>query len=142
MPPRPLMLDLYSGSAGASQPFADRGWEVITVDLHAKATEQADVRRWSWQGRTPDFVWASPPCEQAVSRRVHVAVVAQLDGAGRAQRGRLSIDRVARLVLVRPHRRRRVYAMSLDAVAQLVVSRVIEAELRELRRMRKARRSR
>lgn len=63
--------------------------------------------------------------------RVHFDVVGRLDNASSVQRGRLTIDRSARLVMVRPHRRRRVYVISLDVVADLVVRAVVVAELRE-----------
>lgn len=75
-----------------------------------------------------------------MSRRVHVDVVARLDMASRMQRGRLTIDRDHGVVMVRPHRRRRVYTMGLDAMASIIVARVIAAELAEKRAAKKARR--
>ncbi len=62
----PLMLDLFAGTGGASQPFRDAGWEVVGVELDPsfEAEVHADVRGWSWTGRTPTLVWASPPCTE------------------------------------------------------------------------------
>lgn len=62
----PLMLDLFSGLGGASQAFEDAGWEVITVELEPsfKPDIVADLARWSWPGRRPALVWASPPCTE------------------------------------------------------------------------------
>jgi len=44
----------------------DRGWQVIRVDNDAtfKPDIVADVRKWSWDGLTPDLIWASPPCKE------------------------------------------------------------------------------
>jgi len=43
----------------------DRGWRVITVDINPSLQPDivADVRSWSWDGQSPDLIWASPPCE-------------------------------------------------------------------------------
>ncbi len=63
---KPLMLDLFAGTGGASRPFRDAGWEVVRVELDPsfEAEVHADVREWSWTGRTPTLVWASPPCTE------------------------------------------------------------------------------
>ncbi len=65
MKPR-LMLDLFAGTGGASAPFAAAGWEVVRVELNPAfpAEYHADIREWSWHGRMPDLVWASPPCTE------------------------------------------------------------------------------
>ena len=73
--PRPptglLMLDLFSGLGGASKPFRDRGWDVVTIDIDPRFSPDllADVSKLSVQdvfratgGRPVDFFWASPPC--------------------------------------------------------------------------------
>lgn len=62
----PLMLDLFSGTGGASRAFRDAGWEVVTVDNDPQhgADVAADLREWAWEGETPDLLWASPPCTE------------------------------------------------------------------------------
>jgi hypothetical protein len=61
-----LMLDLCSGLGGASSTFRQAGWDVITVDCDPSFEPDivADVRTWSWYGRRPDLIWASPPCDE------------------------------------------------------------------------------
>lgn len=61
-----LMLDLFAGLGGASEAMRRRGWEVVTVDNDPEfgCTITADLSAWSWDGRTPDLVWASPPCTE------------------------------------------------------------------------------
>ena len=60
------MLDLFSGTGGASRAFREAGWEVVTVDNDPQHAPEvlADVRRWSWVGDRPELVWASPPCQE------------------------------------------------------------------------------
>ncbi len=65
MTERPLMIDLFSGTGGASAPFEARGWEVVRVELDESfPADHRDVRTFNWTGRRPDFVWASPPCTE------------------------------------------------------------------------------
>jgi hypothetical protein len=61
-----LMLDLCSGNKTASAAFRDRGWNVVTLDIDPalKPDIVADVRFWSWNGPTPDFIWCSHPCTE------------------------------------------------------------------------------
>jgi hypothetical protein len=61
-----LMLDLCCGLGGASAAMRAAGWEVVTLDNDPRfeATITTDIRSWSWPGRTPDLVWASPPCTE------------------------------------------------------------------------------
>lgn len=63
---RPLMLDLFAGTGGSSSAFRDAGWEVVTVDADPQhgTTIVADLSTWSWTGRRPTLVWASPPCTE------------------------------------------------------------------------------
>lgn len=66
------VLDLFCGLKGWSAPFAERGHEVVTLDLHPRfaPTIAGDVLEVSaddivaaFGGRRPDVVLASPPCE-------------------------------------------------------------------------------
>lgn len=63
---RPLMLDLFSGTGSASAPFVCHGWEAIRVEQDSRfdAEHSVDVRGWSWTGRAPSLLWASPPCTE------------------------------------------------------------------------------
>jgi hypothetical protein len=59
------VLDLCSGLGGASRAFADRGHEVITVDINRKfkPTIVADVRHFTGFENSFDVVLAGPPCQ-------------------------------------------------------------------------------
>lgn len=65
-----VILDLFAGTGSSTQAFADRGHKVIRVELDPQheAECHADVctltvdRVLALCGRTPDFIWASPPC--------------------------------------------------------------------------------
>jgi site-specific DNA-cytosine methylase len=72
---RPLMIDLFAGIGGASESFVNAGWEVVRVELDpvllARAKPgpsvtdiAADLTQWSWEGRRPNLIWASPPCTE------------------------------------------------------------------------------
>ncbi len=62
------VLDLFSGLGGFSEPFRDRGHEVITLDIDArfKPDVVADVRKIRYPSLNLsgefDVVLASPPC--------------------------------------------------------------------------------
>ena len=64
----PLMIDLFSGLGGASQAMKERGWEVIRIDINPQFRPDLciDVRDFlkCWDGRNPDLLWASPPCDE------------------------------------------------------------------------------
>jgi hypothetical protein len=64
---------------------------------------------------------------------------ARTDGS-RPERCTVTIDRNVDLLMVRPYRRRRVYAMPLSLVASIVAQRVLLAEAREKREARRNRR--
>lgn len=76
------------------------------------------------------------------ARRCRFRIVGRLD-LSRAQEGTVTIDRNALLFGVRPLRRRREFVLPLATVAEIVVARVIKAELAErLATRRRARRGR
>jgi hypothetical protein len=74
-----------------------------------------------------------------VKRPARFQVIARLDGV-RTTRGTVTVERAVDLFVVRPLRRRRVYSMPLSQVAQIVVERVIKAEVAQRKAERKARR--
>lgn len=63
------VVDLFSGTGAATAAFEDRGHHVLRVDLRRdeflRPDVRADVRRLppSVLALRPDFVWASPPCQ-------------------------------------------------------------------------------
>lgn len=60
----------------------------------------------------------------------HFRVAARFDlPANTGQVGTVTIDRGAGLFTVRPYRRRRTFELPLDVVADMVVARVIRAEI-------------
>lgn len=61
-----LMLDLACGLKGASQAMVTRGWQVITVDINPQLRPDiiTDLTYWTYHGRRPDLIWASPPCDE------------------------------------------------------------------------------
>lgn len=73
-------------------------------------------------------------------RRVHFRVMARLDMASQVRVGTVTIDRGTQLFEVRPYRRRRVYALPLATVADMVVRDIIRAEVRARREQRRRRR--
>jgi hypothetical protein len=59
------VLDLCSGTGSATKAFADRGHQVVTVDIVPPASIIADVRTLTRSiGAEYDLVWASPPCQE------------------------------------------------------------------------------
>lgn len=66
-------------------------------------------------------------------RKVHIRVVGRLDAAPAST---VTIDCAAGLIAVRPLRRRRCYELPLHAVAEMIVVRVVRAELAEKQRQR------
>jgi hypothetical protein len=61
----PIVLDLFSGTGSATQPFVECGkHRVIRIDIAGKPDIRADVRHLPLKyGLRPEFVWASPPCD-------------------------------------------------------------------------------
>jgi hypothetical protein len=58
-------------------------------------------------------------------------VFGSLDRAGGARPGTVLIDRGAGTFAVRPQRSRRTYTVSLSIVADIIVERILKAEMRE-----------
>lgn len=58
-----MVVDLFSGTGAATKAFKDRGHEVVTVDIAGSPDIRADVRHLPLRNLKPDFVWASPPCQ-------------------------------------------------------------------------------
>ena len=62
--PSNLVLDLFSGTGSATQPFVECGkHRVVRVDIAGKPDVRADVRHLPLKGPF-EFVWASPPCTE------------------------------------------------------------------------------
>lgn len=67
-----IMLDLFSGTGSASEPFLDAGWKVYRYDINPTGADGifADFKHEmfvtsiidAWQGLKVDLLWASPPC--------------------------------------------------------------------------------
>jgi len=64
------MLELFSGSGNMAAAFREAGYTTLTIDLHAFADLQMDIREVTPEmvierlGGYPDVIWASPPCTQ------------------------------------------------------------------------------
>jgi hypothetical protein len=60
----PLVLDLFSGTGSATQPFVECGrHRVARIDIAGKPDIRADVRALPLPRDVDvEFVWASPPC--------------------------------------------------------------------------------
>lgn len=71
-----------------------------------------------------------------MKRLCRVRIVGRLD-MSTPQAGTVTIDRAAGLFSVRPLRRRREYVVPLAAVAEMVVSRIIKAEVADRKRGRR-----
>lgn len=63
--PGKVMIDLFCGLGGASEPFRAGGWRVIGVDIEArfKPDVVADVRALPLKPFPVDLFWASIPCD-------------------------------------------------------------------------------
>ena len=76
---RPRVLDLFSGTGSWSAPFAELGWEVITLDHNPRfrPTICANILEWNPHEFPPgyfDVILASPPCHafsRANQKRPH-----------------------------------------------------------------------
>jgi hypothetical protein len=69
-----IMLDFFSGSGSASQPFIDKGWKVYRYDINPQGADGifTDLKEKmfvdntidAWKNRKVDLVWGSPPCTE------------------------------------------------------------------------------
>lgn len=72
---RPLAVDLYAGTGGATAAFRDAGWDVLSIDIERRPREAvagnrdhrvvADVRALPLRRdveRPVTLLWASVPC--------------------------------------------------------------------------------
>ncbi|GAG06112.1 unnamed protein product, partial [marine sediment metagenome] len=80
------MIDLCSGLGGASQPFLDRGWNVLRIDNNPKFEKipntiiisvkdivfLLDDYQTDTKYLNPDFIWASPPCNCFSMASIHL----------------------------------------------------------------------
>lgn len=73
------------------------------------------------------------------SRRHRFPVTGKFD-MSRYQEGTVTVDRASGIFSVRPKRRRRSYDLPLDKVAEMVVQRIIKAEVFQKRVEKAARR--
>jgi site-specific DNA-cytosine methylase len=61
----PLVIDLFSGTGSATRAFEEAGWQVVRVELDERfPADHRDVLDFTWTGRRPTLVWASPPCTE------------------------------------------------------------------------------
>ena len=63
------ILELFSGTGSIGKAFAERGWEVVSLDKDQKtdATLKEDILSWDHTVYPPghfDVIWASPDCMQ------------------------------------------------------------------------------
>lgn len=64
----PLLLELFAGTKSIGKAFAERGWEVISVDIDPSSnpTIRCDIAQFETtrelRDRNVDAIWASPPC--------------------------------------------------------------------------------
>ena len=88
----PLVLDLFSGTGSATQPFVECGkHRVVRIDMNpsSPADYHRDLskipRNFAWeditQGDPVSFVWASPPCDDLTDVPWHVDKRVPEDGA-------------------------------------------------------------
>jgi hypothetical protein len=63
------ILELFSGTNSVGKVCRDRGYEVVSLDIHNKNKPTICCNILNWNYKTfsetfiPDFIWASPPCQ-------------------------------------------------------------------------------
>lgn len=75
-------------------------------------------------------------------RKAKFKVYGSLDRGGGGRAGTVTIDREVGTFEVRPHRSRRQYTAPLSTVADIVVQRILAAEVREKQKEKQLRRKR
>ena len=59
-----LVLDLFSGTGSATQPFVECGKHTGSkIDIAGRPDVRADVRYLPLGEAPIQFIWASPPCQ-------------------------------------------------------------------------------
>jgi hypothetical protein len=93
---------------------------------------------WCQRPNPPPHDCATPPRRAgAISRRAHFAVSGRL-GVARPVPGTMTVDLGSRTIRVRPARRRKVYELPMDHVAEWICHRVSVYDAAQLRAERKA----
>ena len=90
------LLELFAGTGSIGRAFKSHGWEVVSVDIDAKAepTICADLATFDYRslGGSFDCVWASPPCTQYSIARSKARTPRDLVGAYALVSRALEID--------------------------------------------------
>ena len=63
----PRLLELFSGTGSLCKPFAEAGWEIVSLDLCGRhgPTIVCDIRSWDYSEEAPfDVLWAGCPCTE------------------------------------------------------------------------------
>lgn len=76
-----------------------------------------------------------------MARNAHFPVYGTFDRASRVTKGTVTIDRAASLITVRRSRARKTYTLPLDTVANMIVQRIVKAEVFQ-KRMERAKKKR
>ena len=67
MSDRKFLLEIFSGTGSVGHPWREAGHKVVSVDLDPRYNPDVceDMLTWDFKAlETPDFIWASVPCEQ------------------------------------------------------------------------------
>ena len=62
-----FLLELFSGTGSVGRVWREKGHKVVSVDLDPRYNPEVceDILTWDYKAlETPDFIWASCPCEQ------------------------------------------------------------------------------
>ena len=80
------LLELFSGTGSIGRVFAEKGWEVVSLDSDPRTTPTivVDIRDWGHTVFPPgyfDMVWASPCCTHYSIARKRAKTPRNLDWA-------------------------------------------------------------
>ena len=80
------LLELFSGTGSVGRAFADKGWEVVSLDLNpaTNPTICTDILQWDYKQYQPhhfDAIWASPVCTHYSCARTKAKTPRNLDWA-------------------------------------------------------------